>query len=182
MLLRPRTGGFLGRRTISGEGIRVSPVSGIGFIVVRWLPLLRNNGVAKCSLETDVGVLPGRSFGCLPLRGVAKLSSMNRFPLEAGVLLCLFVPRISSPSLISLCGVPCTLPSEPVIVSCPFRGDSSPSSESRSKRPRTCPSFCGVGPRTLLWTGVKRVLTRDGESYGSITAGCKARFEGVLVT
>ena len=30
--------------------------------------------------------------------------------------------------------------------------------------------------------GVKRILTRDGESYGSITAGCDAIFEGVLVS
>ena len=150
MLLRPRTRGFLGRRTISGEGIWASPVSGIGFIVGRWLSLLRNKGVAKCSLDTDDGVFLNCSFGCLPLRGVAKLSSINRFPLEAGVLLCLFVPGMSSPSLIGLRGVPCTLPSGPVIMTCPFRGESSPSSESRSKRPRTWPSFCGVGPRTLL--------------------------------
>ena len=148
--------------------------------MVRWLSLLRNKGVVKCSLDTDDGVFPGRSFGCLPLRGVAKLSSINRFPLEAGVLLCLFVPGMSSSSLIGLRGVPSTLPSGPVIVICSFRGESSPSSESRSKRPRTCPSFCGVGPRTLLLIGVKRVLTRDGESYGSITAGCNALFEGVF--
>ncbi len=41
---------------------------------------------------------------------------------------------------------------------------------SRSKSPRTCPSFCGVGPIDVGRTGLKSFLLRDG-----VTAAAAAK-------
>lgn len=93
--------------------------------MVRWLSLLRNEGVEKCNFDTDNGVFPPLSFVLCSLRGVAKLSNINRFPLEAGVLLCLIVPGSFSPPFVALRGVACGSPLGPVIATVPFNGESS---------------------------------------------------------
>jgi hypothetical protein len=84
---------------------------------------------------------------------------MNLFPDEDGVL-----PGFRKPceSVFVLRGVDCTGTFK--LLSSTFEGESTtPSAGRRSNNPKTCPSFCGVGPRAFF-KGVKRFLTTDGES------------------
>lgn len=156
MLLRPRTRGLRGTRIMLGErsGFSLSVTVGRG----RWLSRRRKEGVEKWSLETEEGVRAVWGFEERFLRGVAKGWRRER-GFEEGVRLCLRessgrcflgVAWMDIWSVSVFEGVP----------SC-----------SRSNSPRTCPSFCGVGPRTVFFEGVKRFRITDGDSYGSTSQG-----------
>jgi hypothetical protein len=104
---------------------------------------------------------------------------MNLFPAEAGVRPC-FVVR--NWSVLGLPGVASTevIKTFPTITA--LEGEFPvPFSSRRSNNPSTCPSFCGVGPRTVLFKGVNRFRTIEGEAYGSTSHGCIELFEGVFI-
>ena len=171
MLLRPRTRGFRGTRTIWGESSRLTSSSfmdGSG----RWLSLRRNDGVAKCSFDTEDGVFPPLPSTLRPFLGVANISN-NRFPFDPGVLLF----RRAAFRAAAFRGVAFTDPWVP--------GNSSGFSgvvPNRSNSPRTCPSFCGVGPMAVFLAGANRFRTTLGESYGSTSQGFKEDLDGVFMT
>jgi hypothetical protein len=102
---------------------------------------------------------------------------MKRFPAEAGVLVCLGVACIS---LVGLRGVEwskaCRFAPDAL-----FFLDGVLLSSRRSNIPKTCPSFCGVGPIAVFFEGVNILRTAEGDSYGSTSHGSIVFFEGVFI-
>lgn len=97
---------------------------------------------------------------------------MRRFLAEPGVLL--YDPSLKP---MDFRGVACMCVDSSWIA---LDGEFTPSSSRRSKRPRTCPSFCGVGPIASFVEGEKSFLKTEGESYGSTSHG-RVELVGVLL-
>lgn len=125
-------------------------------------------------METDDGVLDPCLLESRFFKGVAKASNIYRFPAEAGVLLCL-----RDTSCRDFWGVACIGGATPSLPTSLLEGEVP--SWRRSNNPRTCPSFCGVGPREVFFNGVNRFRTTEGESYGSTSHGFMTPREGVCI-
>lgn len=149
----------------------------------------RKAGVANCSLDTDrveEGVLFGCEFRSRLCNGVVMpINSSNNilFLDELGVRLnrpVLGVVRVSSLitlfSELRLLGVASTGPA---------LGSPSASvgldgvADKRSKRPRTRPSLCGVGPIEVGRAGLKSFLDRDGVTATDSSSACDCDLSGV---
>jgi len=146
-------------------GLVTVPSSSLSVMVGlrRWLSRRRNEGVENCSFETELGV-PVVGLRMRRAVGVANVSRRKRLPVLVGVLLCFLLTGSerhgSSLFARDLLGVFCPFGSTaPSVV----RKGEGPVNE--SKRPRTFPSFCGVGPMEVRrWEGVKSLRMDEGES------------------
>lgn len=104
---------------------------------------------------------------------------MNRFEAEAGVRLCF---TVTNWSVLGLPGVARTEGFGTFPSFSTFEGEFPvPVCSRRSNNPKTCPSFCGVGPR-IFFEGVNRFRIKEGDSYGSTSHGCIEPLEGVFAT
>lgn len=117
---------------------------------------LRNAGVSNCSFDTDDGVVVRSMTLSRFLSGVMNVLSICRLLEDMGVRPNLGVLSVSD-ALLRLVGVAAIagLPTLNIFVGVPLFGVPSSLSTSRSNKPSTLPSRCGVGPRVVTGVGLK---------------------------